>query len=87
MRALLWINDPQALDNLEIAVVGLGNVHVHSNVMLARHHFSRTARSLSDLGVVQRLDDIFLLERSSLFHCSLPEPQTPVQAGTRTTGQ
>src|ERR1700737_2253306 len=25
--ALLWINDPQALDNLEITVACLGNVH------------------------------------------------------------
>ena len=48
----LWIDDPQALDNLEITVVCLGNVHVHSNVMLTGHHFSRTTRPLGDLCVV-----------------------------------
>ncbi len=52
LHALLWINDPQALDNLEITVVCLGNVHVHSNVMLTGHHFSWTTRPLSDLCMV-----------------------------------
>jgi len=51
-NALVWINGPQALDNLEITVVRLGNVHVHSNVMLTGHHFSWTTRPLSDLCVV-----------------------------------
>ena len=40
LHALLWINDPQALDNLETTVFCLGNVHVHSSVMLTGHHFS-----------------------------------------------
>ena len=61
LHALLWINDPQALDNLESTVVCLGNVHVHSDVMLTGHHFSWTTRPLGDLCVVQGLDDIFLL--------------------------
>jgi hypothetical protein len=52
LHALLGINDSQALDNLEITVVCLSNVHVHSNVMLTGHHFSWTTRSLSDLCVV-----------------------------------
>ena len=46
LHALLWINDPQALDNLEVTVLRLGNVHVHSNVMLTGHHFSWTTRAL-----------------------------------------
>ena len=46
-HALLWINPPQALYNLENTVLRLGNVHVHSNVMLTRHHFSWTTRPLS----------------------------------------
>ena len=80
LHALLWINDPQALDNLEITVLCLGNVHAHSNVMLTGHHFSWTTRPLGDLCVVQCLDDIRLLERACLFDCSLPKPQTSVQA-------
>ena len=43
---------PQALDNLEITVRRLGNVHVHSNVMLTGHHFSWTTRPRSDFCVV-----------------------------------
>ena len=78
LHALLWINDPQALDNLEFTVLRLGNVDVHSNVMLTGHHFSWTTRPLSDLRMVECLDDIFLLERACLFHSSLPEPQTSV---------
>ena len=34
LQALLWINHPQVLDNLEIAGACLGDVHVHSSVML-----------------------------------------------------
>jgi hypothetical protein len=52
LPALLWTNDPQALDNLEITVVCLGNVHVHSNVMLTGHYFSWTTRPIIDLCVV-----------------------------------
>ena len=80
LHALLWIDRPQALDNLEVTVARLGNVHVHANVMLTGHHFSRTTRSFSDLCVVQCLDDIFLLQRARLFHRSLPELQASVQA-------
>ena len=36
LHALLWINDPKALHNLEITLVCLGNVHVHSNVVDVR---------------------------------------------------
>ena len=46
------IDDSQALHNLEITVVGLGDVHIHSQVTLTGHHFGRTARSLGDLGAV-----------------------------------
>src|ERR1700691_2700947 len=40
----LRVNDAQALNDPEMAVVGLGDVRVHANVMLTGHHFSRTAR-------------------------------------------
>src|SRR6202021_3408854 len=68
---LLRVNDSQAFDNPEMAVVGLGDVHVHANVMLTGHHFSGTTRPLGDLGVVKRLDHVVLLERASLFHGAL----------------
>ena len=37
---------PQVFDNFENAVAGLGDVHVHSGVMLSGHHFSRTTRPM-----------------------------------------
>src|SRR5438270_11283875 len=80
LRALLWINNPETLDDLETTVVCLGDVHVHANVMLTGHHFSRTTRPLGDLCVVESLDDILLLQRACFFHSSLPELQTTVQA-------
>ena len=52
LHALLRIDDPQALDDLQITVARLGDVHVHSNMMLAGHHFRRTTRALGDLCVV-----------------------------------
>src|SRR5579863_334465 len=42
---LLGIDDPQAFDNLENTLVRLSNVHVHPNVMLTGHHFSRPTRA------------------------------------------
>src|SRR6202522_2737313 len=69
---LLRVNDSQAFDNPEMAVVGLGDIHVHANVMLTGHHFSGTARPLGDLGMVERLDHVVLLERAGLFHGGLP---------------
>jgi hypothetical protein len=60
LRALLWINNAEVLDNLEMTLVGLSDVHVHSNVMLAGHHFSRATWSLSDPCMIQRVDHIFL---------------------------
>src|ERR1700677_906964 len=68
----LWIDDAQAFINSEMAVVGLGDVHVHANVMLTGHHFSGTGRPLGDLGMVERLDHVVLLERAGLFHGGLP---------------
>ena len=44
LHALLRINNPQALNNLEITDVCLGNVHIYSNVMLTGHHFSLSTR-------------------------------------------
>jgi hypothetical protein len=80
LHAFLWIDRPQTLDNLEVTVPSLGNVHVHSHVMLTGYHVSRTTRACSDLCVVQCPDDIFLLQRTRLFHRSLPKLQASVQA-------
>src|ERR1700691_4661530 len=82
----LRVNDAQALNDPEMAVVGLGDVRVHANVMLTGHHFSRTARPLGDLGMVKRLDHVVLLERASLFHGGLPELYAAIEAGARTAG-
>src|SRR5690242_2213909 len=61
LYALLRIDDPEVLDDLEFAILCLGDVHVHSNVMLTRHHLSRAARPLRDLCVVQSPDNFVLL--------------------------
>ena len=61
LYALLRIDEPEVLDDLEFAILCLGDVHVHSNVMLTRHHFSRAARPLRDLCVVQCSDNFVLL--------------------------
>ena len=58
---------PRFLTILKWPLLRLGDVHVHSNVMLTGHHFSGTARSLGDLCVVQRLDDIVLLSEPASF--------------------
>src|ERR1700730_12026581 len=81
---LVWINHPQVLDDLETTTLRLRDVHVHSNVMLTGHHFRWTTRPLSDLGVVECLDAIFLLQRACLFISGLPDLQLSIQAGTRT---
>ena len=80
LHALPRINDTEVLDDLEMAVVCLGDVHVHADVMLTGRHFRGTARPLGERGVVERPDDRILLQRAGLFHGSLPEPQTAVQA-------
>ena len=46
----------------------LGDVHVHANVVLAGHHFGRTARPFGDPGVVERLDDVVLPQRARFLH-------------------
>ena len=61
LHALPRINGAQTLDDVEPAVVHLGDVHVHPNMVLARHHLCRPARPLGDLRVVESLDDIVLL--------------------------
>ena len=38
---LLGIDHAEILDDLELPVAGLGNVHVHANMVLAGHHFCR----------------------------------------------
>src|SRR5829696_503859 len=88
LLALLRINSPQALDDLEGTVACPGDVHVHADVMLAGHHFRPAARPFGDPRVVERLDDGILLRGARLLHGSLPQPQSPVQARARTaTGE
>lgn len=49
---LVGVNDPQAPDDLEPAAHCLGDVHVHSDVVLTGDHFSRTTGPLLYPGVV-----------------------------------
>ena len=77
--ALVGLDDAQVLDNFENAVAGLGDVQVHPGVMLTGHHGSRTTRPRSNLCVVERLDDGFLIQRACLFHRSLPELESSTQ--------
>jgi hypothetical protein len=81
---LVRINDAEALDNLEGAVAGLGDVHVHANMMLTGHYFGRTARSLDDPGAVESLDDVVLPKRAGLVHGRRPAHQAAVEARVRT---
>ena len=41
LHALPRINGSQTLDDIQLAVVHLGDVHVHPNMVLARHHLRR----------------------------------------------
>ena len=52
LHALPRVDNPQALDDLELAVASLSDVHVHSSMMLTGHHLSRTTRALGNLCVV-----------------------------------
>src|SRR6476659_2514536 len=64
---LLGIDRAQLLDHLEVAVSDLGDVHVHAHVVLAGHHCRRPARPFADVRVVERGDDVGLLQRARLF--------------------
>jgi hypothetical protein len=54
------------LDHLEVAVSDLDDVHVHAHVVLAGHHRRRPARTLVDVRVAERGDDVGLLQRAGL---------------------
>src|SRR5258708_1785178 len=55
-HALVGIDRAEALDDLHAAVDHLGDVHVHANVVLPRHHLGGAARTFSDPGMIERLD-------------------------------
>ena len=71
---------PRLFDDLETAVLCLGDVHVHADVVLAGNHFRRTARALGDPCVIERRDDVLLAQRAGLVHGRLPELHPPVEA-------
>src|SRR4051794_23243077 len=81
--ALLGVDVPEVLDDLERAALGPSDVHVHPHVVLSRHHLGGPARTLRDAGVVERGDDVVLLERSGLVDRGLPHLQGAVGAGAR----
>src|SRR3954470_7437962 len=78
--ALLRIDRPEALDDLETAAARTGDVHVHAHVVLAWDHRGRAARALRDLRVIQGRDHVCLLERAGLLHGGGPKPQPAVEA-------
>src|SRR3954451_1692570 len=59
---LVGVDGSQALDDLDRAVLDLADVHVHPNVVLARHHLRRASGPDRDLGVVEGGDDRLLVE-------------------------
>jgi len=81
-------NLEEAVEHLRVAVQ-LDPLHVASHLALGRaldrlqsalpSRCLMTA-PLGERGVVERPDDRILLQRAGLFHGSLPEPQTAVQA-------
>src|SRR4051812_26739166 len=72
-HALIRIDGAEALDDAKTAAGGLGDVHVHSNVVLARHHCGAAAGSFGDLCVIERRDHVFLPKRTGFFHRRFPE--------------
>lgn len=72
---LPWIDNAQILNNLELTIPRLRDIHPVAQVMLARYHFRRTARCLFDVGVIERPDDGLLVERAGLLDRRLPELQ------------
>ena len=79
-EALLRVDGPEGLDDLEAAVARLADVHVHAHVVLAGHHRRGPARALGDPRVVERGDHVVLGERAGLRHGGGPEAQPAVQA-------
>src|SRR5687768_10777478 len=59
--ALVLIDVTQVLHHVERSTLRPGDVHVHTHMVLARHHFGGAARALLDSGMVQRVDDIVLV--------------------------
>src|SRR5438105_2454807 len=78
---LVRVDGPQALDDLETAVLRLGDIHVHADVVLAGNHFRWTARPLGDPCVIKRSDDVLLAQRAGLGHGRRPELHPTVEAG------
>src|SRR3954453_6190189 len=78
--AFFRLDDAEALDDVERPVVRLGDVHVQAQVVLARHHLRRTAGTVRDGGVVERLDHGVLVEGAGLVDGVLPELQAAVHA-------
>src|SRR5476649_172769 len=86
-QALLRIDDPQVLDDLEVAVSRLGDVHVHPNVVLAGHHLGRTVGSVGDRCVIERLYDIVLVECPCLGDGGRPQLEPSVHPRARAAGR
>src|SRR6266702_1331531 len=80
------IDGAQLFDDLEPAARRLGDVHVHADVMLPRHHFRRAAGALRDLRMVERRYHLVPVDGARLAHRSLPELHAAVETGAGTAG-
>ena len=87
LNALLGIDVPEALHDLEPSAPRLGDVHVHPHVVLAGSHLGRAARTFEDAGMIQRRDDPVLLQRARLVDRRLPQLQATVEARAGTPGR
>src|SRR5271170_2147613 len=71
--AFLRVDVTQVLHHLERTALGPGDVHVHSHVMLVRHHLGGASWALRDSGVIQRVDDVVLVQGPGFVDGRLPE--------------
>ena len=75
-EALLRVDRPQVLGDLEAPVSRLSDVHAHAHVVLARHHRRRPAGTVGDLGMIQRSDHVRLREGTRFGDGGRPEPRS-----------
>jgi hypothetical protein len=71
--ALLRVDRPEVLDDLEAAVPGLCDVHGQAGVMLTLDHCRRTTGAIFDPCVVEGSDHVLLHERAGLGDRGGPE--------------
>jgi len=64
--ALLRVDVAEVLHHLERAALRAGDVHVHPYVVFTGDHLGGASRTLDDSGMIERHDDVVLVERPGL---------------------